>query len=103
MRRAHSLVLLALSMVACTGPAPAEWQASRTQPTAAKAAATSGHQLVLRKQVVVDQQGLGYEVFRMLVPKDWSFSGGIQWTYNKFPPEAKTAYTVTSPDGKRGD
>lgn len=86
-------------MVACTGPAPAEWQAARNQQTTARAPAASGHQLMLRKQVVVDQKGLGYEVFRMLVPKDWNFSGGINWTYNKFPPEAKTAYTITSPEG----
>jgi hypothetical protein len=86
MRRSHAFLVLAVLVgVACTA-SPA--------PEAGK------HQLILRKQVVVDQQGLGYEAFRMLVPKDWSFAGGITWNFGKFPPEAHTAYTVTSPDGR---
>jgi hypothetical protein len=67
---------------------------------AASAAETARHQLVLHKYVVTDQQGLGGEVFHLLVPKEWSFSGGISWNANKIPPEAIIAYTITSPDGR---
>lgn len=87
MRRSHSVLLLALLLgTACT---------ASPEPKAA-----GQHQLILRQQVVVDQQGMGFEAFRMLVPKDWSFAGGISWNYGKFPPEARTAYTITSPDGR---
>lgn len=47
----------------------------------------------------MDTQGFGYEAFRMLVPKDWKFEGGISWDYSKIPPHVYTAYTVSSPDG----
>jgi len=42
--------------------------------------AASGQQtepLVFRNQIVFDQQFMGLEVFRMLIPKDWRFEGGI--------------------------
>ncbi|MGC2195841.1 MAG: hypothetical protein WA628_14285 [Terriglobales bacterium] len=68
--------------------------------TAEPAAQSSKHQLLLRKHVVVDQQGFGCEAFRMLVPKDWTFQGGIIWNVGKFPPEAQSAYTITSPDSR---
>ena len=86
MRRSHALVVLLLMLaVACTsGPA----------------ADAGKNQLVLRKQVVADQQGLGMEAFRMLVPKDWSFQGEVNWNYSKFPPEALAFYRITSPDGR---
>ncbi len=67
---------------------------------AACASETARHQLVLHKYVINDHQGLGGEAFRLLVPKDWRFSGGLSWNINKFPPEAQTAYTITSPDGR---
>jgi hypothetical protein len=55
--------------------------------------------LVFRGHAVVDTQGFGSEVFRMLIPKDWTFSGGLAWDMTKIPPDAKIAYTVSSPDG----
>jgi len=67
---------------------------------AAFAAETTRHQIVLHKYVVTDQQGFGGEVFHLLVPKDWKFSGGVSWNVNKIPPEAITTYTITSPDGR---
>jgi hypothetical protein len=56
--------------------------------------------LVFRNQIVFDQQFMNVEAFRFLVPKDWAFSGGITWNFNKNPPEPFTIYTVTSPDGR---
>ncbi len=55
--------------------------------------------LVFRNQTVFDQQGLGLEVLRLLIPKDWIFSGGITWDFAKSPPWATIAYTVMSTDG----
>lgn len=56
--------------------------------------------LRLRTQIVVDTQGMGEEAFRLLVPKDWRFEGGVEWQLDRFPPEAYSGYRVTSPDGK---
>jgi hypothetical protein len=55
--------------------------------------------LSFRKHVVIDNAGFGYEALRLLVPKGWRFEGGVSWDYNRFPPEASTAFTITSPDG----
>lgn len=42
---------------------------------------------------------MNLEAFRLLVPKDWIFNGGLTWNFAKNPPEPYTMYTVTSPDG----
>ncbi len=63
------------------------------------AAVVAAEPVVLRTQVVMDQQGFGEEAFRLLVPKGWRFDGGVTWDMNRFPAEAFTSYTVTSPDG----
>lgn len=67
--------------------------------TGSQPASQSGAPLVFRNQVIMDQQGLGLEVFRMLVPKDWVFNGGIMWDFAKNPPEGYVAYMIASPDG----
>ncbi|MBW2105696.1 MAG: hypothetical protein JRI26_06660 [Deltaproteobacteria bacterium] len=55
--------------------------------------------LAFKKHVVIDREGFGYEALRLLVPKGWHFKGGVLWNYNKVPPEASTAFTISSPDG----
>jgi hypothetical protein len=66
---------------------------------AGKATSAQGNSLSFRKHIVTDRNGFGYEAFRLLVPKGWHFRGGVSWDYNRFPPEAGTAFTITSPDG----
>ncbi|NTV81042.1 MAG: hypothetical protein HGA24_06430 [Candidatus Aminicenantes bacterium] len=80
------------------GPADADQTA---KPPAAPALSRPGasQPLVFRAHAVIDQQGFGYEVFRMLIPKDWVFAGGLAWDFAKIPPDAKIAYTASSPDG----
>lgn len=53
-----------------------------------------------KKQAVVDQQGFGMEAFRLLIPKEWRFQGGVSWNMQKFPAEAVIAFRVQSPDGR---
>ena len=97
MKHLSAVVLVGLSAVLIAAPArpQAPPQAQPGQPSAAP----GGAPLVFRNQVVFDQQGLGLEYLRMLVPKDWAFNGGITWNFAKNPPEAFLVYTVASPDG----
>ncbi len=97
MKRLKAFLALSLSAVLISATAPARTSAGPHpgQPPAAQA----GPPLVFRNQVVFDQQGLGLEVLRMLVPKDWAFSGGLTWDFMKNPPVGYIAYTITSPDG----
>lgn len=38
--------------------------------------------LRLKAVQCVDQQGIGIEAFRMLIPADWVFEGGVHWLLN---------------------
>jgi hypothetical protein len=48
--------------------------------------------------VVMDRQGFGIEAFRLLIPKDWRFDGGVQWLSNSLQ-LTQVAFKVTHPDG----
>jgi hypothetical protein len=52
------------------------------------------------KQVVMDKQGFNMEAFRLLVPDQWRFQGGVTWNTRKYPAEPFVAFTVKSPDGQ---
>jgi hypothetical protein len=88
------VALLSLTVLPATPAVPILPQAAQRP-----AAAAPDPALVFRSQVVMDPQGLGLEVFRMLVPKDWRFEGGVTWNFAKTPPEAFIVYSVSSPDG----
>jgi len=92
------LVLILAAAFSLPSPQP---QAGQPQgpPQGAPPPQPQGQPLVFRNQIVMDPQGLGLEVFRMLVPKDWDFKGGITWNFSKNPPEPFTVFTVASPDG----
>lgn len=47
----------------------------------------------------VDRQGMGIEAFRMLIPSDWRFDGGIQWVLDNPGMPAVAAFRVTNPAG----
>ena len=81
------------------GSPPPSGQAQAARPQGQPTAGQGGAPLIFRNQAVLDQQGLGLEAFRILVPKDWVFNGGITWNFAKNPPEPFTVFTVTSPDG----
>jgi hypothetical protein len=74
-------------------------QTPAAQSPQPKSAVAPSQPLVFRNQIVFDQQFMNLEAFRLLVPKDWIFSGGITWNFAKNPPEPYTIYTVSSPDG----
>ena len=81
-------------------PAPSPSGAVAPSPAAPGAPKRAPSLLpVFRYHAVDDQQGFAYELYRMLVPKDWTFAGGIAWDFAKIPPEANLAFTVASPDG----
>ena len=58
------------------------------------------HETAFHRLVVEDRQGFGYEAFRLIIPRSWKFSGGVSWNFGKTPPEASTAFTVSSPDNR---
>ena len=44
-------------------------------------------------------QGIGTEVFRMLIPADWQFEGGVQWVMNNPGMPAVGAFRAYNPQG----
>ena len=47
----------------------------------------------------VDQQGIGVEAFRMLIPAGWQFQGGVQWLMNNPGMPAVIAFRAHNPQG----
>jgi hypothetical protein len=79
LRRASGQPLRVTLVRAALSPsAPA---APVTAPTSAPAATSTAPAGVLRLRPVsiVDQQGLGLEAFRLLIPAGWSMDGGVVW------------------------
>jgi len=55
--------------------------------------------LRLKRVRCIDSQGIGSEAFSLLVPKGWTFNGGVSWPLDCAAMPAKTAFTVTGPSG----
>jgi hypothetical protein len=47
----------------------------------------------------IDKQGIGIEAFRILMPSDWRFEGGVQWVMDNPAMPAVAAFRVTNPKG----
>jgi len=47
----------------------------------------------------IDKQGIGIEAFRMLIPSDWQFEGGVRWVMDNPAMPAVAAFRVTNPKG----
>lgn len=50
--------------------------------------------------VYIDKQGIGIEAFRMLIPSDWEFEGGIRWVLDNPGMPAVASFRVLNPKGK---
>lgn len=46
-----------------------------------------------------DKDGIGSEAFRLLMPADWKFSGGIQWVLDNPGMPAIAKFTIANPSG----
>jgi hypothetical protein len=58
-----------------------------------------GEAIRFRTVMCADPQGIGGEVFRMLVPAEWKYRGGIQWNLSSPTMPAVVSMKVTSPSG----
>jgi len=47
-----------------------------------EASTTPGWGVHYKTITCVDQQGIGIEAFRMLIPAGWEFEGGVHWLLN---------------------
>jgi len=48
----------------------------------------------------VDQQGIGIEAFRLLIPAGWEFEGGVHWLMNNPGMPAVIAFRACNPQGE---
>lgn len=54
----------------------------------------------LKAVTCIDQQGIGTEAFRMLIPADWEFEGGVQWLMDNPGMPAVIRFRAYSPHGE---
>jgi hypothetical protein len=66
-----SIAIAVLSLLSCN---------SQSQNQDQKESKNKGHFIKLKNFSYVDQQGTGTEAFSMLLPVDWQFEGGIQYS-----------------------
>jgi hypothetical protein len=59
-----------------------------------------GTTLRFKPLVYIDRQGIGIEAFRMLIPSDWRFEGGIRWVLDNPGMPAVASFRVMNPAGK---
>lgn len=55
--------------------------------------------LQFKTQVCIDKSGIGIEAFRMLIPKEWVFEGGIRWILDNPGMPATASLRVRDPGG----
>ena len=55
--------------------------------------------LRFRRESLIDSGGFGCELLGLLVPKEWRFSGAVNWDFSKIPPKAAASFTASSPGG----
>jgi len=59
--------------------------------------ATGGAMIRLKTHRVVDAQGIGLEVFSVLIPAEWETEGGISWPLRNPAQPAEVAFRAFSP------
>jgi hypothetical protein len=53
----------------------------------------------LKTLVYVDHQGIGIEAFRVLIPCEWKFEGGIKWILDNPGMPAVASFRIHNPNG----
>jgi hypothetical protein len=70
-----------------------------SQPGKATANNTSGNLIKLKTISFIDQQGIGTEAFKLLIPTDWEYEGGVEWLLDNPTMPAISQFRVWNPNG----
>ena len=96
LRPALFVCIVIFTGAACAGKKPA--MDSPIAPTG-NSEPSQGKTMRLRAYRCVDENGIGGEVFRMLVPADWKAESRIVWRLNVPSAPAAVSFRVWNPDG----
>jgi hypothetical protein len=58
-----------------------------------------GGMIRLKTFTYIDRQGIGIEAFRLLVPSEWKFEGGIRWVLDNPGMPAVASFRIYHPNG----
>ena len=74
---------------------------SVTSQSGPASATTGSVGTVIRLKTVscIDQQGIGTEAFKLLIPSDWQYEGGVQWVMDNPTMPAISQFRVWNPKG----
>jgi hypothetical protein len=99
-KRALCFMLLFLSSSWTCGEKPEQSLGSEkgTKPSGSSASAIETG-LRFKTFSHLDRQGTGIGAFRMLIPSDWQFEGGIQWVLDNPGMPASAEFRVWNPKG----
>ncbi len=101
MRRRHFSGWLGLLAALISGVmAPGCGEADGGGGQAPRAAGGKVAPIRFKNFAYTDREGIGTEAFRMLIPADWKFAGGIVWALDNPGTPARAAFTVADPAGE---
>ncbi len=93
-----AFAILSVIFVDCKGSNQDE-EAPRTAKQSTVSAQETGSMVRFKTYSYVDRQGIGIEAFRMLIPSDWQFEGGIKWVLDNPGMPASGGFRVWNPKG----
>jgi hypothetical protein len=93
------LMLLAVNVSSCKKSA-ADRENARDS-TRVQSSSTKSEESVIRFRMFkyVDAQGIGIEAFRVLIPFDWKFEGGVRWVLDNPGMPAVVSFRMFNPNG----
>ncbi|MDH4027580.1 MAG: hypothetical protein OEU95_01950 [Nitrospirota bacterium] len=97
--------LIALSCERRDNVQAAKKELNQSNEPAEQAGASSGKKTATTRFSTIsyiDRQGIGIEAFRMLIPVEWKFEGGINWVLDNPGMPATAGFRVYAPKGREG-
>jgi hypothetical protein len=93
------LMLLAASISACKKSDADRESARDSMQVQSSSTKSEESSIRFRTFKYVDAQGIGIEAFRVLIPSDWKFEGGVRWRLDNPGMPATAGFRIYNPNG----
>ena len=93
-------VVFSTTLLMCNGQSEQQQETKEVSQHSSESPKQAGKAIRFKPFSYVDKQGIGIEAFRMLMPSDWRFEGGIRWVLDNPGMPASAGFRVFNPKGK---
>ncbi len=99
MSKTHNIIIILILVSGAMGFFPQDLSAEEQSISSQSSVVEKDAIFKFKNFIYVDRQGVGCEAFRLLIPSDWNFQGGIIWTLDNPGMPAVAQFTVRNPKG----